>query len=234
MATYMTVELTLMEEMLGTASANPELHREYIASKAEDAMSREEEVAALGVDAVVEKGRSVFPRDENGRPMLWDYQVKGFFKDACGVLKKIPGTKSAGLRAYKKDIDGLIFVTDRKIPMDVDSVGDCQRPLRAQTMQGERVTLADSETVPAGTKLRFEVLCLRNSDMALVKEWLDYGKLRGLGQWRNSGKGRFTWEMLEMHKEGADQEEEEKPKKAKKPKKDAEAEATEAVEDAEA
>lgn len=27
-------------------------------------------------------------------------------------------------------------------------------------------------------------------------EWLDYGKLRGLGQWRNSGKGRFTYEIL--------------------------------------
>lgn len=27
-------------------------------------------------------------------------------------------------------------------------------------------------------------------------EWLDYGKLRGLGQWRNSGKGRFTYELL--------------------------------------
>ena len=30
----------------------------------------------------------------------------------------------------------------------------------------------------------------------LVLEWLDYGKLRGLGQWRNSGKGRFTYELL--------------------------------------
>lgn len=24
-------------------------------------------------------------------------------------------------------------------------------------------------------------------------EWLDYGELRGIGQWRNSGKGRFKW-----------------------------------------
>ena len=30
-----------------------------------------------------------------------------------------------------------------------------------------------------------------------VKEWLSYGKLRGLGQWRNSGKGRFLCEILE-------------------------------------
>ena len=29
-------------------------------------------------------------------------------------------------------------------------------------------------------------------------ECLDYGKLRGLSQWRNSGKGRFTYEVLEQ------------------------------------
>jgi hypothetical protein len=30
----------------------------------------------------------------------------------------------------------------------------------------------------------------------LVIECLDYGKRRGIGQWRNSGKGRFTYEVL--------------------------------------
>lgn len=30
-----------------------------------------------------------------------------------------------------------------------------------------------------------------------IREWLDYGKLRGIGQWRNSGKGRFEWEEIE-------------------------------------
>lgn len=30
-----------------------------------------------------------------------------------------------------------------------------------------------------------------------VREWLDYGVLRGIGQWRNSGKGRFTYEVLD-------------------------------------
>jgi hypothetical protein len=32
--------------------------------------------------------------------------------------------------------------------------------------------------------------------MNAVKEWLDYGELRGLGQWRNSGKGKFKWEEI--------------------------------------
>lgn len=44
------VRLTLTEELLGTASSDPHIHEEYIASKAPDAPSRTEEVEALGVD----------------------------------------------------------------------------------------------------------------------------------------------------------------------------------------
>ena len=140
---------------------------------------------------------TVFPRDENGNPIFWDYQVKGFFKDACGMLRKVSKTKSSGIKAYKKQIDGLIFIQERKIPFVYDgNIGNCQRPLRAQTAQGERISLANSETIPAGATLEFTVECLVDSDMDAVREWLDYGRLRGLGQWRNSGKGRFTWEEV--------------------------------------
>lgn len=38
--------------------------------------------------------------------------------------------------------------------------------------------------------------CMDDNHMAAVLEWLDYGKLRGIGQWRNSGKGRFTYQIL--------------------------------------
>ena len=193
----MKVKLTLTEEILGTASNNPEIHSEFIASKAPDAQSREEEIEAIGVNAEVEKSMTVFPRDENGNPIFWDYQVKGFFKDACGMLRKVSKTKSSGIKAYKKEIDGLIFVQERQIPfIYVGDMGNCQRPLRAQTAQGERISLANSETIPAGATLEFTVECLVDSDMDAVREWLDYGRLRGLGQWRNSGKGRFTWEEI--------------------------------------
>jgi hypothetical protein len=49
----MKVKIKFLEEVLGTASANPDIHREYIASKAPDAESIEEEVAAIGVDAAL-------------------------------------------------------------------------------------------------------------------------------------------------------------------------------------
>jgi len=196
----MKVRVTFTEELLGTASANPALHEEHIASKGPDAKSVAEEVAALGVDGVVEKSMTIFPRDENGCPMLWDYQIKGYFKDAQGMLCRVPGTASAGLKAWRKVIDGLVFVAPRQIRLVLPegrSLGRCQRPLRAQTAQGERIAISDSETAPAGTAIEFEIRTLNDALKRLVVEWLDYGKLRGVGQWRNSGKGRFEWTQLD-------------------------------------
>ena len=192
------VKITLLEDMLGTASADPQLHETYIASKAEDAPSVAEEIEAIGFDEVVEKGMTVFPRDKDGCPIIWDYQIKGMFKDACGMLRKVTGTRSSKLKAYKKEIDGLIFPEPRKIRISLSGpMGNLQRPLRASTAQGERVALANSETVPAGSTIIFSVLCLEDSAIELVKEWLDYGRLRGLGQWRNAGYGRFIYEVLD-------------------------------------
>lgn len=199
----MKIKLTFIEELLGTASANPEIYREFIASKSPNAATIEDEVAAVGVDAIVEKTMTVFPR-ENGKPFLYDYQIKGFFKDTCSALARVPDTKSSQVRAFRKIIDGTIFVFPRKIELKLPaggSIGTCQRPLRGETAQGPRVALANSETVPAGTVLEFDVIVLDNGAEGLMREWLTYGRLRGLGQWRNSGKGRFVYEELDRKRE---------------------------------
>lgn len=193
----MKVRLTLIEPILGTWPANKEIAVEFISSKAPDASTIEDEISALGVDAVVEKGKTIFPKLDDGTPFLYDYQIKGFFKDACGMLSRVKTTESSKLKAYKKIIDGLIFVEPRTIPfLNYDEIHDCQRPLRAQTAQGERASLANSEEIDAGATLEFEIICLDESHEKAVREWLDYGQRRGLGQWRNSGKGRFVWEEL--------------------------------------
>lgn len=167
------VRVTFTEELLGTASGNKDLHRDYIASKAPDAEKLEEEVEALGVE---------------------------------GVLRKVPGTKASKIKAYKKEIDGLLFVFPRKIPIcAAGPLGTCVRSLRASSPMGERTALATSETIPAGSTMEFTISCLTEDMEALAMECLEYGILRGMGQWRNSGKGRFTFELLE-----------ETPKKPKK------------------
>lgn len=200
----MRVEITFIDDVLGTASSDPAIHEKFVASKAPDAKSMEEEVEALGTEAVVEKGKTVFPRDEEGNPVLWNYQIKGFFKSACSALRQIPGTESKKLKAYKKQIDLRIFVyadvndkAGRMIPIEYDGVIDsCQRPLRASTPQGERVAIADSEMIHAGAKAEFDIELLNPDDEKIVEEWLDYGQYNGLNQWRNSGKGAFIWKRM--------------------------------------
>lgn len=194
----MKVRLTFTEEILGTAAADKEIHKTYIASMAPNAPSKKEEVEAIGVEAAIEKGMTIFPRNKEGVPIYWDYQIKGFFKDAAGMLRKVPGTKSSKIKAYKKEIDGLIFVKERQIPIHFEgTIGNCERPLRGQTPQGEKTALANSESIPAGAWIEFTVQCLTDTMAGAVAEWFDYGALRGLGQWRNSGKGRYLWDWLD-------------------------------------
>lgn len=196
----MKVRITYIEELLGTANANPRIHSEFIASKAPDTPSRKEEVAAIEVEEDTEKAMTVFPHMEDGTPFTWDYQWKGCFKDSCGMLRRATDFKSAKITAYKKIIDGLVFVAPRKIPLILPKngkVGECHRPLRASTSQGDRIALAHSETVPAGTQQIFTITVLKDDLLPVVREWLDYGFLHGTGQWRNSGKGRYVWEELD-------------------------------------
>ena len=207
----MNIRITFTEPVLGTAPSDETIYSSYIGANAPDAKSLQEEIAALGTDEVERNGMTVFARTPEGKPALWNYHVEGFFKDACGMLarlkpqdftdengkkKKSGGTKSSQLKAYKKVIDGLIFVQPRLIPIEMPgdgAVGTCQRSLRAQTAQGERVALASSEEVPAGSSIRIQVELFDESHAALVREWLNYGRWRGIGQWRNSGKGRFLF-----------------------------------------
>lgn len=198
------VRLTFTNEVLGTATNDLDIYRKYIAGNAPDEGKVEEETHSL--EAADESGKAsmtVFSRDENGNPIFWDYQIRGFFKDACSALSKCKGAEEAkhscSIKAYKKVIDGCIFVEPRQIPIDLHGgkMGICSRPLRAQTMQGERVALATSETCPAGSTIDFTVICINDDHEKAVIEWLEYAKFKCLGQWRNSGKGTARYEILD-------------------------------------
>ena len=63
--------------------------------------------------------------------------------------------------------------------------------------QGERVALAESETIPAGSSIEFTIMTFDDGLWPTITEWLQYGRYRGIGQWRNSGKGRFEYEFLD-------------------------------------
>lgn len=199
------IKITLSEEMLGTACANKDVHKEFIAAKSADADKAAEELASLPAEELEGKAKTVFHRDEDGTPFLYDYQIKGFLKEAVGVQCELMteeikvGKSKLTKYSHKKIVDNFLFVTPRKIRLSQGVGADCVRPLRAETMRGERVSLATSETVPIGTELEFEITDLTGSKAfgEIVDACLEYGRWKGLGQWRNSGKGRFTFTKAE-------------------------------------
>lgn len=191
------LKLTFLTDVLGTVPLNKQIYVDYIASK--DG-SPPEAAAEADTIALEDKGKTGFHRVNglNSDPFLYDYALKGFMKDACGMLARVDGSLSKKIKAYKKIIDGLVFVEPRQIAFNLaGDIGELQRPLRAQTPQGERVALAFSETVPAGSTLEFTLLVLDDGAVSqeLLSEWFDYGKFRGLGQWRNGSYGRFEYEI---------------------------------------
>lgn len=268
------VRLTLTEAILGAAPSDKAVYTSYIAAKKAEilALAEEGELDELETLPSEEKGMTVFHQLPDGTPFLYDYVIRGFFKDACSMLRRNGGRKSVKLTAFRKIIDGHIFVEPRRIPLalpttikepivvtrpnpdwsplthaetallekfsepvdddqepasdaeveayvriqqkvrvpktvkkvvgyvDVPAVMDVlERPLRGQTAQGERVALAKSQTLPAGTTLEFRVI-VQSAEVTeeILREWFDYGRRRGLGQWRNGGWGTVVYEMREV------------------------------------
>lgn len=195
--TQYKVRITFTEPLLGTVPMNQELYADYIATKLPDGNGDASDELAT-VSEMTEKGTTGFHRLD-GAPIIYDYVIKGFFKDAASMLRRVPDTKSSKLIAHKKTIDGLIFIRPRQIPITAfGAVSILERPLRAQTAQGERVALARSEMIADGSEIEFVVDLLDAKLEPAVREWLDYGSRRGLGQWRNGGYGTFQYTMDEV------------------------------------
>jgi hypothetical protein len=195
----MNIRITLTEELLGTKAANKDVFADFIASKAPDGDLRKEELETA--EHREEAGTTVFHRNPEGELMIWDYQVKGFIKEAADVLRQAnKASETSRWGNAKRKVDNFIFVFPRKISLGKKAPDEiCERPLRCETMQGPRVSVARSEVVVSGTSFECEIRLVPGSPITekMVLECLDYGALKGLGQWRNSGKGRFSYEILD-------------------------------------
>lgn len=192
------VKITFTEKVLGSQPADKEVFATYVASKHPEGTPARDELESA--DKIEETGTTVFPRNDDGVPALWDYQVKGFFKAACTAIRRGDDfPESQKLKACKSVIDTGVYVYPRQLTLNIPegkALGICERPLRAETMQGPRVALARSESAPAGTWFECEVEVLNNTWEKAVIEWLEQGQRSGLGQWRNSGCGRFKYEIV--------------------------------------
>jgi hypothetical protein len=181
----MKIKIRLITEMLGTVAQDQEIYKTYIESKKPEGIDEQE---YLTVEKIEEKGWTGFHKDENGL-FIYEYMIKGFLKSAGNVLKDI-----VKIKALRSKIDDYVFIKPRKIYLGQDKAdGVVERPLRAMTMQGPRVTLARSDYINAGKELEFEIILIPHKEITEDKilTLLKHGELMGLGQFRNGGYGRF-------------------------------------------
>lgn len=176
----------LITEMLGTVSKDPQIYKTYIESKKPEALAAEDESAT--VPKAEEKGWTGFHQDDVGL-FIFEYMIKGQLKNAGNVLKD-----SLDVKALRSKIDDFVFVSPRRIYFNkIEPDGVIERPLRAMTQQGPRVTLARSDMVKAGTEMEFIITLFPHAQITwdTIDTLLRYGEFMGLGQFRNGGYGRF-------------------------------------------
>lgn len=104
------------------------------------------------------------------------------------IHKKMPDVLRGGRLRYNKPCE--------RCGQMMHNVGSARKYCDDCALLARRVSIAKSESVPAGSTAEFEIECLDPGLEAMVRECLNYGTKRGLGQWRNSGKGRYEWEEL--------------------------------------
>lgn len=182
-----------------------EIFTKYIATKARDF---EKENAKEDVENVIDENEKVtgFYRDvETGNVIIKGYQIKGFMKEAAKALKD-----QLGLASCVSKIDNFVFIAEDNIPVmrggewikQPDNF--LERPLRGETPQGPRVSLAKSEQICGDWYIDITVKVIENKktaksvalDMGVVEELLSYGQFKGLLQWRNAGYGSFRVEKI--------------------------------------
>lgn len=145
---------------------------------------------------------------------LWDYQIKAMVKQVGLTLGlKVPG-KTTGTASVGTDIQRLVwpFPVDARlsagrdvlVPKSIHLRRDGQiitqpdrlfeRPLRAQTAQGPRVSIAVSEVLDPPLSATFRLVCLKGCRVTRqqLEDIFSYGIFEGMGQWRGAGWGRYA------------------------------------------
>ena len=206
--TKRTFRLNGFTPVLGSQPADPDIRERYLMEKArEQGVEVDPKENEYLPNSIEEKGLTVFLRDPTTKGGLYiqGYVIKGMLKESLNTLKS-----QTGLAAPKGKIDSLIFVSPDKLVFHRDgkpimeTSGVNSRPLRAETMQGPRVALAASEQIDAPWTLELTLKLIDNQgskrseplNWDIVETALNYGKLKGLGQWRNAAYGSFTWDDI--------------------------------------
>lgn len=212
---------TFTEPCLGTVPKNEDVHTRHVAkddgteSRKAQITEETETIDNKGLTDKEKQGYTGFWKDDDGI-FVYNYWILGNIKANIETLVNNGAIKK--IWKMKHFVDKTAQVFPRRIhflgkPEADETVEDSnglfklneasytlERPLRADTMKGERVTVAKSDVVDVGTQFDFNIKLIYN-DKGLTPEVITraikLGERYGLGQWRGSGGyGRYTVELL--------------------------------------
>lgn len=213
------VKLTLEEPMLGTVPKNKEVYKAHILTKIPEGEKLPDQIEEVdSIEELEERGWTGFHMSD-GKPFIFNYMTKGQLKASADALRD-----QSGVAALESKVTKYVAVHPRKIFFDMSEALDdaalreclppvtfpdeamrkigatmpyLERPLRAKTMQGPRVTLVRSDVIPPGATLTFDLTIIKNKwlNEKVVRYLFQYGEFCGLGQWRTADFGKFSFEM---------------------------------------
>ena len=104
------VTMWFTQPLLGSAPGDPDIYKKFIASKAPDAPTKEEELLTNTVENVAAKGTNVFlRRSVTGIPCVGSHTIKGFYKESITATKRQDGGVS--VTSHKSKIVGNTTIT---------------------------------------------------------------------------------------------------------------------------
>lgn len=218
--TYL-VTLNFVSELLGSQPTR-NIAVEFDRARQIDALARELKKQGAGhaesisaateqVNATLSDGESDasdqlhisgFASDARGLH-LWSHQIKGMIKGTSRTFGlRVPG-KVKGDASATTDIQTKLYVRgvdwSQKIPLRRDGKRITEpdrlyeRPLRAQTPQGPRMSIAASECLDPPVSCMFRVAILRGGRITRdhLETILSIGEFEG----RSGGRGLFTYQI---------------------------------------
>jgi hypothetical protein len=184
------LRIEFITPVLGTKPQR-DVATEYLAGKSENTTAGLPDDEMETLPELLERGTTAFHKLD-GRPILYDYMPKAFLKETGRIFNGLRGVKN-----LRSKVENYVFVKPRRIPLimpDGAVIEYLERPLRAETAQGPRTSLARSEMLPEGTYFECQLEVFESQiTKELLADLLSYGKYRGLLQWRSGGYGRFTF-----------------------------------------
>jgi hypothetical protein len=132
------VSLKFTTPLLGSVPMQKDIFAKYIQTKARELNPEDAANELESIDDVAQRGATGFFKDKDGKPFLYDYQVKGFLNEAAKVLKDTwPRKKKSEMEEGAFDtfigakVKNYVFVTPRVIPLTyVGEITQNSRPLR--------------------------------------------------------------------------------------------------------